>query len=261
MKGKLFSVKMRASKEDLHVSGAEAIVEKEFLERTLLSFFKRAMEHKRGEPDFISLKVELLKKGPFKAPLLPVFHTTGKSEELLLKLFSLAGIPSELGLYAYRLLLKGPSPKGDVMRGALILEVPSGRRLEPDKEKGVRASFLGITPHAEAELKKKAGEFYTERLRDALVLTTKVNSYPGVLGELCLSDDPDYTTGYFSIPKLGYFRLFNLKPSGHPKGGRVIFVKEGLEVESFVNFLKKEPFLGVKFPGYLFWGLPENFRR
>ncbi|WP_456419249.1 6-carboxyhexanoate--CoA ligase [Thermovibrio sp.] len=256
---KLFSVKMRSSAAGEHISGAETIVPESEVEEAVLSFLNRARSHSRGSPDFINIKVEEIKEEPLRAPLLPVFHLEGTPSELLKLLFPLAGIPLELGLKTYKLLLSGPAPGGRVMRGAMVVEVPTGRRLEPDKERGIRASTLGITDSAQRELKEKAGKFYTENLKDALILTSKINFFPGVLAELCVSDDPDYTTGYLSISGLGYFRLFNIKPPGHPKGGRAIFVKEGISVPDLISFLQKKPFLATSFPAYRF-GLPETFR-
>ncbi len=243
---------MRSSKSGAHLCGAEAIVDENSISKTVYSFVKRALSSKRGIPDSVNLKVEAVKKEPVYSPLLPVFHVSQPPSEVLAELFKVASVPPSLGLSFYSLLLKGPSPTGEVMRGALIVEIPSGKRLEPDKFKGVRASCLGITSRALKELKEKAGKFYTDRLKDALVLTSKICSYPNVLGELCVSDDPDYTTGYFSIPKIGYFRLFNLKPYGLSKGGRVIFVNSNLEVPAFIEYLKEFPFIGNSFPGYYF---------
>jgi len=249
---KLFSVKMRSSKRGAHLCGAEAIVGATSISQTIYSFVKRALSSKRGLPDSINLKVEPVKSEPIYSPLLPVFHVSQPPKEILPKLFELASVPPHLGLSFYSLLLKGPSPTGEVMRGALIVKVPSGERVEPDKFRGVRASFLGITKKAILELKEKAGNFYTERLKDALVLTSKICSYPKVLGELCVSDDPDYTTGYFSVPNFGYFRLFDIKPYGLSKGGRVVFVNASLDVPAFVNYLESKPFIGNSFPGYYF---------
>jgi len=256
---KLFSVKMRSSFKGTHISGAEAIVPEEEVEETVLSFLKRARSHSRGRADFINVKVEELKEEPIRAPLLPVFHVEGDPLKALKRLFPLAGIPVDLGFNVYNLLISGPAPGGRVMRGAMIVEVPSGRRLEPDMERGVRASFLGITREATDELKGLSGKHYTENLKEALTLTTKINYFDGVLGELCISDDPNYTTGYFSVSRVGYFRLFNVKPLNHPKGGRAIFVKRGIPVKDLISFLERKPFLAVSFPGYYF-ELPENFR-
>lgn len=258
MEGKKFSVKMRSSASGEHVCGAETIVPEDRVDETVLAFLNRARNHSRGRPDFINIKIEEIKIEPVRSPLLPVFHTEGSAKEVLRELFPLAGIPLELGFKTYELLLSGPGPGGRVMRGALIVEVPSGRRLEPDRSRGVRASFLGIEPEAEEKLRREAGEFYTENLKEALLLTTKINYFDGVLGELCVSDDPDYTIGYFSISGKGYFRLFGVKPEGHLKGGRAIFVKEGVDLKGLIEFLEREPFIGSDFPGYFRYKIPRS---
>jgi 6-carboxyhexanoate--CoA ligase len=255
---KLFSVKMRSSAAGEHLSGAETIVPEGRVEETVLAFLRRARNHPRGAPDFVNLKVEEVKEEPIRAPLLPVFHTTKPPEEVLRELFPLAGIPVELGFRVYDLLLSGPAPGGRVMRGAMLVEVPTGKRLEPDRERGVRASFLGLEEETEERLKLEAGELYTENLKEALLLTTKINYFDGVIGELCVSDDPDYTTGYFSIAGRGYFRLFGVKPRGHPKGGRAIFVREGVNLEKLIDFLERKPFIGSGFPGYFRYKTPRS---
>lgn len=240
---KLFSVKMRSSKNNVHISGAEKIVKESEIERTVLELLKRAREHSRGEPDFISLKVEELKEKPLFLKALPVFEVSSNLlvEKLLTVLFKKAGIPESLGLSVYNLILKGPSPSGKVMRGAMIVEVSTGKRLEPDKERGVRASYIDITPEAEKKLKQLAGEKYTENFKEALVLSSKVLNFNGVIAELCVSDDPDYTTGYFSISGIGYFRIFDVKPEGLPFGGRAFFVKPEINLKEFIEYIEKKP--------------------
>ena len=57
-------------------------------------------------------------------------------------------------------------------------------------------------------------------MREALVLATKVQSCPGIVGELCWSDDPDYTVGYVACNGI-YHRIPNMKEMGNPIGGRV----------------------------------------
>ncbi len=239
----LFSVKMRSSKNGLHISGAERIVPEERVNQVVLSLLERARKHSRGRPDFISLKVEELKEEPVYLKALPVYEVKGgvPTETLLEKLFSLSEVPVSLGLSFYRQLLKGISPSGGVMRGATIVEVPSGRRLEPDSERGVRVSYIDITDEAAEELKRTAGNKYTENFKEALTLSTKVLNHPDVLAELCISDDPDYTTGYLSIKNLGYFRLFNLKPSGLPLGGRVFFVRKGVDLKELISYFETKP--------------------
>jgi 6-carboxyhexanoate--CoA ligase len=247
-----YNVKMRASKEDSHISGAERIVKEQDIKEAVVQLIDRAFNHSRGKPDFVNIKVELIKESIKEISLLPVFEVSGSYDvsSLLLKISKCAGLTEEVVLNAYNTLLEGAAPDGSVMRGAMIVSVPDGNRLEPDKFKGVRATCLDISLEAQRQLKKAAGEKYTENLKEALTLTSKILFYPDVLAELCISDDPDYTTGYFSVKGVGYFRLFNVKPKGHLKGGRAIFVRKGCNVEKLITYLKETPVIATKFSGY-----------
>jgi len=249
---KLYSVKMRSSAGGCHISGAERIVKEEEVEEVAKELVRRALSHPRGKPDFINIKVELLSKEPLRLTLLPVIEVTGNysAEGLLKKLFSFSPIPVELGLRVYRELLSGPAPDGKTMRGAMIVEVPSGKRLEPDKFRGVRASYLDITKEAERELRKLSGEKFTENFKEALTLSTKILNHPAVLGELCVSDDPDYTTGYLSLKGIGYFRIKSIKKAGSPFGGRAIFVRENIPLDNLINYLEKTPILADRVSSY-----------
>lgn len=60
-------------------------------------------------------------------------------------------------------------------------------------------------------------------MREARVLAAKVASCPHVLAEVCISDDPDYTTGYVCI-RGRYHRIANMKLAGTDQGTRVIVV-------------------------------------
>ncbi len=48
-------------------------------------------------------------------------------------------------------------------------------------------------------------------MTDALAIASCINAHPYVKGELCVSDDVMYTTGYFASA-IGYHRLFDIKP-------------------------------------------------
>ncbi len=248
----LFSVKMRSSRNSVHISGAERIVPEERLNDVVVSLLHRARSHSRGKPDFISIKVEKLKEFPVYLNALPVFEVVSEknSVSVLEKLFSISAVPPEMGLKFCNILLRGASPSGKVMRGAMVVEVPSGTRLEPDKERGVRVSYIDITDEAAEELRRISGEKYTENFKEALTLSTKVLNHSSVLAELCVSDDPDYTTGYVSIKGRGYFRIFGIKDRGLPFGGRVFFVKEGTDIEELTEYLEKKPVIISSVSGY-----------
>ena len=46
---------------------------------------------------------------------------------------------------------------------------------------------------------------------EAIVLATKVANCPGIIGEICISDDPEYVTGYVSSKEIGYRRIKKMK--------------------------------------------------
>jgi 6-carboxyhexanoate--CoA ligase len=238
----LFNVRMRSSKRGEHVSGAERIVKPDELEEAVLKLLRRARNHPKGESDSISIKVEKLKEPPKYLKAIPVFEVKSSLpvKELLPKLSS-GKIPEKLLKIWYELLLRGPAPDGQVMRGAALIEIKEGKRLEPDPYRGVRVTTLDGTEELRKELKKAAGRNYTENLFEALTVATKVLSHEKVLGELCVSDDPDYTTGYLTVKGVGYFRIKGIKPKGLKKGGRVFFVKDGKGLKELIEFLEKRP--------------------
>ncbi|WP_297445703.1 6-carboxyhexanoate--CoA ligase [Desulfurobacterium sp.] len=252
----LFSIKMRASSEREHISGAERIVPENEISKVVKELTERALYHPKGKPDSIHLKIELLEKSPIYLKLLDIYEIADREnytiKEILTELFKKAKIDSNIGLSIYRALISGASPAGTVMRGAMIVDCQTGIRLEPDKFRGIRASYMDITPEAEENLKNLVGERFTPNMKDAVVLSTKVLSHPDVIAELCISDDPDYTTGYFSIKGLGYIRIRNIKPYGLSKGGRAFFVKGKINRKGLIEYMETTPVLINKVGNYTF---------
>jgi 6-carboxyhexanoate--CoA ligase len=122
----------------------------------------------------------------------------------------------------------------------------SGKRFEPDRAKGVRARHMDYSPEARAELDAAlSGQgIGGDRLRDALVLAAKVMAAPGVLAELCWSDDPDYVTGYVAAAQLGYNRIAPLKTIGDERGGRAFFLDENhWQPEALLAYLRDAIFV------------------
>ena len=54
----LYSIKMRASKGDLHVSGAERIIQQADISSAVSALTERALHHGLGRADFINVKME-----------------------------------------------------------------------------------------------------------------------------------------------------------------------------------------------------------
>jgi 6-carboxyhexanoate--CoA ligase len=131
------------------------------------------------------------------------------------------------------------------MRGASLIRCESGIRVEPDKKRGIRASRFGIERSAGDKLSMELlrNGINTVTVKEALILASKVASCTEVVAELCVSDDPGYTTGYFSSKKYGYVRIPNIKKKNAKNGGRVFFIAEDADRESVIDFLEDTPVL------------------
>lgn len=228
----LYSIKMRASAKGVHVSGAERIVRSADVPNTLAQLAERALTHAKGEPDFINLKVE--DPGEIiRLQALPVTtHETATPEEGRAKaaeLLESAGISRVDEILAR-------FPETHAMRGAMILDADTLERLEPDPARGVRATYMD-----DAESVRKGTARGKNHYAEAIVLATKVQSAPGIVAEICVSDDPDYVTGYVAAKEIGYARITTIKPKGSPDGGRIFLYrgpKEG--VAETVRYLEKQ---------------------
>jgi len=235
------SVSSRKERE-IHISGAEGIYEETEITKISNAYIKRALNHPRGRPDKIIITIEKVKETPIKISLLPVTtlkcSSPDKAKGIMIQTLALHGISKRAinnGLKVLR--------AKEAMRGASLIFMGSGRRAEPDIERGVRVSRLGIEKSAERRLSQKLSRvcINTATVKEALALASKVASCPDVVTEVCISDDPDYTTGYIASKKLGYLRVPNIKKHGEMHGGRVLFIKEGVDVNRLIGYMERKP--------------------
>ena len=238
----MWSVRMRAQKMGVHVSGAERLVEKD-LEKVIRELYRRPKDF-----DSMVITIEKVDAVEVVKRALPVqsydFKDVDTSHQFAVELLSRCGVREEIARRAIEILKMGPNPKGGNMRGAILMDVETGERLEPDQERGIRTVRMDWKDRkqVERELRKRGMKpFYLKRFMDALAIATK-NVYCGVLGEICWSDDPDYTTGYVSCKSIGYVRVKPMKDKGNPIGGRVYFVRREA-LEEVINCLEKKAIL------------------
>jgi 6-carboxyhexanoate--CoA ligase len=160
-----------------------------------------------------------------------------QGEKLARQLLQSSGISKMAIDMAFELI------KRDGMRGAAIITAEKGKRLEPDRERGIRVSRLGITKSALKRLSSKLSKYgiNTETVKEALILASKVSSCEQVIAELCVSDDPYYTTGYVASKKFGYVRIPHVKNKGSRNGGRAFFVREGIDIRDIIEYLEGRP--------------------
>ena len=200
----------------------------------------RAQNHSKGVPDFINIKVEEVPEAScLRLKALPVrslsCETAKEGLALARDLLREAGVADPDAVV--RLM-----PKAGKLRGAMVLDADTLERLEPDRERGVRATNMG---RAENTQKGTTKNHYAE----ALVLATKVANAPNIVAEICISDDPDYVTGYVASKSLGYVRILRMKEMGSPEGGR-IFLYRGPreELSATLEFIERKPVLVEDLP-------------
>jgi 6-carboxyhexanoate--CoA ligase len=250
MHGDLYSIRMRASKSERHLSGAERIVARDKIDGVLRDLVARAMG-RAAVPEEIIVKIERLDDGSLiaLAALDVVTINVRDAQEgrsAAKRVLQKAGVSLVAAEAAIRSLISGPGPSGETMRGAIIMDARSGERFEQDLKRGVRASRFDWSEAASNEIDSRlAAVGLTHfRTKEALALATKVAHAPGVVAELCWSDEPDYTAGYAASLKTGYVRFPRLKDTGDIKGGRVFFVdRASLDRYALTRYLQTEAVL------------------
>ena len=241
---------MRASARERHISGAERIIPEERIDATVSGLITRALS-KGCAPDTIVVTLDSLKDvAPIQHRALDVVMLSvpdvRSGREMASRILQSLGVSDMAIELAMTHLDRGVSPSGNNMRGAMVLDASTGDRLEQDRERGVRASRFDWSDDGEKEITRlltDAGLTHF-RTREALALATKVAHAPGMVAELCWSDDPDYTAGYVASLAMGYVRFPVLKHRGNGKGGRAFFVDPDVfEMEAFLTYLQTRPVL------------------
>lgn len=93
----LYSIKMRASKNNSHVSGAERIIKQSAIAGTIGQLAERALHHGLGRADFINIKMEEVKEDELlHLDALPVSARPAKTPEESYTIMH--GILLEMGL-------------------------------------------------------------------------------------------------------------------------------------------------------------------
>ena len=229
----LYSIKMRAAKGDLHVSGAERIIEQNDISGAVSALTERALHHGLGRADFINIKMEEVKEEQLEyLDALPVSKRPAQTVEETYKI--MRSMLCELCLEDKADELIDLLRHNHPMRGAVLYDVATSQSIEPDHERGIRVTYMDAAGAASSSSCKN-------HFREAIVLATKVVHAPGIIAELCLSDDPDYLVGYLASLKHGYVRLMPMKEMGNPHGGRVfIFDSTKAKAEDAIYYLEKQ---------------------
>ncbi len=234
----IYSVKMRASQKSdgksVHISGAERMVPFSELGECIDGMTKRALNHPKGSPDDLNIKVEKINIDDIlTVPALNTVTVEVESKEegrdyliKFLKNRSVENAEAIVGLLA--------STKN--MSGAVLLDMRTLKSLEKDHSRGIRVTNMDYKNPAHRNIISDKSHY-----REALALASKVVSCPQIWGELCISDDPDYVTGYIATKQDGYTRITKLKEKGVPRGAR-IFLYQGRddEIDECIEYLTEK---------------------
>jgi 6-carboxyhexanoate--CoA ligase len=248
MNGPLYSIRMHATRGERHLSGAERLAEEGALEAVAGELIRRALRHPRGRADVLRLTVEAVDPAAVRRGRLPDVRTISVADwragrGAALRCLIGAGVSPVAAEIAMATLAAGAAPGGASMRGAMIVDAATGERLEADPARGVRVSRVDLSPSAEDELRRRLRRFGLDNphVREALVLAAKVLAAPGIVAELCWSDDPAYTAGYVATSPHLYTRFPHLKPAGEERGGRAFFFRRpNLDMENVAAFLERQ---------------------
>ncbi|EKU48229.1 6-carboxyhexanoate--CoA ligase [Staphylococcus massiliensis] len=228
----MYSIKMRANKDATHISGGETLCSKEQVDQELTALFKKGFQHSNGDADFLNIKVERVATTPVDIPCLHIVDHQVALETLASD-HAISAKALETGL-AYL-------HNNTIYRGAIILDKETGERLDNSGSKGIRVTTFGVSDDLKLELSMRYASFMSKRIKEALSLTSCINFSDQVAGELCISDDLNYTTGYFASKTHHYNRLHQVKPENTRVGGRIIFVDHDIDIERYIEFLSNTP--------------------
>jgi len=231
----LYSIRMRGAEGGpheeggRHISGAERIVDEGDLESVASALIHRALHHSKGKSDFINIRIDAIHDEDIMyVDCITIeehkSESVQESHELAKDLLQ--------SVVNYKAVEQAFTELGQLpgnMRGAILLDANTGMRLDQDHMRGVRVSHMDA---CSTEIRPM-----NVHMREALVLATKVQSCPGIVGELCWSDDPDYTVGYVACNGV-YHRIPNMKDMGNPIGGRVFFIDINRPIHEIVDYLE-----------------------
>ena len=226
-----YSIKMHAEENFRHISGAERIVPYDAIQEALSLLSRRALQHANGRPDRVSFSVRKIAGAVRTISALPVSEPASNcladSRNLLQRELERLDVDAHHILNIFYSLQN--------MRGAALLHTGVLERMEPDKQRGIRATCMDYLGN-QGEMKN--------HMKEALCLASKVAGCPFIVAELCMSDDPEYTTGYFASRDRGYIRLFNIKEKGDTRGGRLfLFNGKREDVQKCIQYLEETPVL------------------
>lgn len=238
---RLYNIRMRSSENNNHISGAERIVKYKNIHTCVSSMIDRSFDHKRGKPDFVSLKIEKIEEEiNIIPPISSIRNIKNNSVKTTLHTIKQVLKPLKLNELLINSMYETITT-GTSISGAMLIDINSGKRLD-NKENGIRVSRVDWQEATKEDLIKQHPHSNSERKLEAIALASKVQR-SGVMAELCCSDDPHYTTGYIALNNT-YIRIPNMKKENSLSGGRIFLIdSEKNHIYKTIQFLEKKPVL------------------
>ncbi|MCG6552171.1 MAG: 6-carboxyhexanoate--CoA ligase [Candidatus Magnetominusculus sp. LBB02] len=243
-----YSIRMRASQAGRHISGAEGIYNEALIDGTSSALIHRALGHSRGKPDSITLTIEKIDEGQIiKIPALPICTCRVEDEDQAAA--AVHALLSRAGIGAASTAMSIITDRKQ-LSGAALVDAATGERLDRENS-GVRITRFGIEEAALEEFMAaiEAASLQSSRVLEAVMIASKAASCEAAAAELCISDNPDYTTGYVSSRRFGYIRVPHIKKEGDLRGGRVVFINKGADIDAVVRYMRQTPVMIDKFSG------------
>lgn len=241
-----YSVRMRASENGAHeqggrhISGGELISTYGNLKNAVNVLLEKALTHSRGTPDFMQIQFELIDKPIKKLKPLPIetneVESVKEGHAIAQHLLKIVGVPQKCIEKAFVQITENSG-----LRGAMVVDIQTSERIDNRNEKGVRVSRMDWLTTNFDKWADHHKITRCQRVKEALVLATKVSQHPATVAELCWSDDPEYITGYVASKKLGYQRITRLKEFGDERGCRIFFVDGLSDLHAYIEYLEKQP--------------------
>jgi len=245
----LYSVRMRASTGRSHLSGAERLVPRDRIDLTMKELVHRALS-KQVAPDQIVVTIDALGDIPVRS--------VSSLDLVSLDMHNITACRrtqhASLRTPASLLRLSWPHSAHSSRELPLMAATCGARCSSMRRPVSVRAGPIARRPGLPVRLERRGVQADRPgavsprlthfRTKEALALATKVAYAPGIVAELCWSDEPDYTVGYVADRTKGYVRFPHLKQAGNGFGGRAFFVTHGdLDRNALMVYLQETPVL------------------
>jgi 6-carboxyhexanoate--CoA ligase len=228
-----------------HLSGCERMIAADAIRSIIDGMLQRIEKHPKGQADAINFRIDRIEEADIvRINALPIENrvaaTVEEAEEVAIHCLKESCISPQAARIGVQLIRHLKSS----MRGAMILDAESGVRLDETESRGVRLSHMDCEDEEKFLSFLRSHGLNGTKTREALILASKASAMDGYLGELCWSDDPGYVSGYVASTK-SYCRITPLKNHANPIGGRILFVKKGLNIPKAIQFLEKKPTLVI----------------